>query len=615
MNSTRFFIRLGYIFLSVLLFACHTTPPDGDPLGAIPVDSVREILETQTLADRTKMIGYGRLGIVYIARGQHDSARIYLNRALSLPGGREYEGGRLITNLANSYGFDGQYVEALKYYMEALYVSEQPATSEKDRGEKELNIIRVMANLSEIYYLMDNHEQALYYAGQARDRTKTETYITPQYLYVIGSCHFDAGELNEAQKAMQETYETAYRMISAGDLALYWYAAYGKEGLARISLARKEYGKALAHAAEALRFAELHNAPPVTAKILMTFSDIYLAQGDYQLSGKYAQDALKTFPEYLKVNPDAAFNVASASLFADNSEEAYEHFRLYSAQMKENTDKHFRETMAGMEVVYMTEKKEARIASLESQRLLYMSLSLTGILFIVALWMFFHQKIRQQRKEKQLVAAEAILEWEKKERKRFASDLHDGINGMLSAMKRELGKEESLQSIRDQIDDCIETIRRISRGMMPGSLEYYGLKAALEDYCRLFPNVYFHFFGKDKRIGERLELTVYYCAYELVNNSFRHSGAKNIHVQLVQDGDSVSLTVQDDGCGFDERNTAKGSGLRNIYDRVSTFNGKIDMTTSPGEGTEINIELNTWKTHNTRWYDKYIYCRRPHISG
>jgi hypothetical protein len=53
------------------------------------------------------------------------------------------------------------------------------------------------------------------------------------------------------------------------------------EGLARVSLARKDYVQSLNYAAEALKYAEMHSDPTVTAKILSTFSDIHLAQGNY----------------------------------------------------------------------------------------------------------------------------------------------------------------------------------------------------------------------------------------------------------------------------------------------------------------------------------------------
>jgi len=599
----RAFLYILCVFLLGLLSACRTPPAEqhSDLFGLWSIDSIKQALQTGELTAYAQMVAYGSLGINYFMAGEHDSARLYLNRALEMPGGKEYQGGRFMANLANSYGFQGRYVEALKYYMESLEWSERMAETNTITGNHaRFNVIRTMANLAEIHYLTGNRKQALHYAEEAKKRGEElgAIYITPQYLYIIGSVYLDQGNVDEAETMMQQTFVIAdticLRCIqNTGDpLGMYMYVAYGQEGLARVALERKEYDRALGYAIQALDYAERNGDPSIVAKVLSVMSDIYLEQGEYVESGLSAQKALDLFPNYARVNPGALFNVATARLFESNIDEAYEYFRQYSTLTKETTDKQFRETMAGLEVQYETEKKETRIASLEKQRGLYLLVGLIGVGFIIALWVLFRQKIRQERQEKQLVAANAISEWEKKERKRFAGELHDGINGMLSAVKLELNTTNQMQGIRDKLDDCIETIRRMARGMMPGSLERYGVKAALEDYCRLFPNAEFHFFGEDQRMDEKLELMVYYCAYELVNNSFKHSGARHIHVQLLQDPVSIALTVQDDGCGFNPQYIAEGAGLKNIRDRVAAFDGKIDILTAPGKGTETNIELN-----------------------
>jgi signal transduction histidine kinase len=247
--------------------------------------------------------------------------------------------------------------------------------------------------------------------------------------------------------------------------------------------------------------------------------------------------------------------------------------------------------MSDMTVKYETVQKEMRISDLERQKVLSVSIGIFGILLAIAMGIIFRQKIKNTKKGKQLIAVNAVFEGEKKERERFTRDLHDGLGGMLSAVKIGLNAMEDQQIIRDKLDDCIELIRCLARGVMPASLLRYGMKAALEDYCRSFSNVHFHFFGENKRIDEKIELVIYYSAYELVNNSVKHSGARNINVQLIQEYNRVSLAIMDDGCGFDKESSKQGSGLKNIRDRVIAFNGKMNMITSPDEGTETTIEL------------------------
>jgi signal transduction histidine kinase len=590
----------------ILLLPAMLAAQNQDSINRIVIDSLKHELESANSKEKELELNV-ILGIHYNTTGKYDSARIYLNRALNLPGGREYQGGRLITNLANSYGFEGRYAEALKHYMEALRVSEQiTAAKGKYNPMHGLNnLFRTMANLTEIHYLTGNRKQALYYAESAKEMWDKKLsrigpnigYILPQVLYVTGLVHLDRNELDKAEAAMQETYEVADSICRKiieqhnSPYGMYMYAAYGKEGLARVSLARKKYADALEYADEALEYAERHGDPTVTAKILSVFSDIHLAQANYEASGRYAQRTMALFPDYPKLNPDVAFNAATASLFSDDKADAYRYFRLYADRMKANTDKQFRETMSGMEVIYETEKKELRIADLEKQKILYIVIGVAGLVLAVAIWAIYRQKIRNEQKEKELVVAKAVFEGEKRERERFARDLHDGVNGMLSAIRIELATTERQQGVCNRIDACIEEIRRLASGMMPISLQRYGMKAALEDYCRSFPNVCFHFFGENKRIDEKIERVVYYCAYELVLNSVKHSKATAINVQLIQENDRVSLVVQDNGCGYDRKSSGQGVGLKSLHDRITALNGKLEIASSPGNGTETCIEL------------------------
>jgi len=116
---------------------------------------------------------------------------------------------------------------------------------------------------------------------------------------------------------------------------------------------------------------------------------------------------------------------------------------------------------------------------------------------------------------------------------------------------------DSLQDVRNQLDNCIREIRDVAHDLMPPSLQY-GLKVALENFVTQFDNVHFHFFGVEKRFDERLEYVAYCCANELVNNSVTHSGAQNINLQLILDEKHITLTVSDDGCGFNEKAVKKG---------------------------------------------------------
>jgi signal transduction histidine kinase len=258
---------------------------------------------------------------------------------------------------------------------------------------------------------------------------------------------------------------------------------------------------------------------------------------------------------------------------------------------KERINKDFQYQMVDLQTKYETEKKEMRIASLEKERQLYVWLGVSGIVLALLLGFVLYLTIRNARKKRQLISSEAIQKGEIGERSRIAKDLHDRLGGSLSAMKIGLQNSESLHDINSKLDVCMKELREIMNNVMPISLQKHGLKGVLEDFSVEFANVHFHFFGEAMRININQEYAMYCCARELVNNALKHSGAATINLQLVQSKKHVSLTVQDDGCGFDEKTVEKGYGLENIRNRVASCRGKLDITSSTGKGTETVIEM------------------------
>src|SRR5690606_31236350 len=140
------------------------------------------------------------------------------------------------------------------------------------------------------------------------------------------------------------------------------------------------------------------------------------------------------------------------------------------------------------------------------------------------------------------------------------------------------------------LDQSIQELRRVAHHMMPESLLRYGVKVSLADFCAAIPSCDFHYFGNEVRLPSKMEIMIYRCIHELVNNALKHADASHINVQLVEEADRVSFTVQDDGKGFEQQSEKEGMGLRNIRQRVEAFQGKMNIYSS-SEGTEVHVEL------------------------
>jgi len=141
------------------------------------------------------------------------------------------------------------------------------------------------------------------------------------------------------------------------------------------------------------------------------------------------------------------------------------------------------------------------------------------------------------------------------------------------------------------LDESMQEMRRVAHHLMPDSLSNFGLKDSITDFCNSVPNVKFTYYGDETRLDPKLEVMIYRIMHELVSNALKPSGAEHILVEIVRYDDKIALTVQDDGCGFDQTTEPKGMGLSNIRTRVAAYNGTLLIDAEVGVGTEINVEL------------------------
>lgn len=219
----------------------------------------------------------------------------------------------------------------------------------------------------------------------------------------------------------------------------------------------------------------------------------------------------------------------------------------------------------------------------------------------------YRQALSEAAQKQQLATTEAILEGEERERRRVARDLHDGLGGVLAGIKIKLSGYASekpqaknygdLDKIISQLDGAVGELRHIARNMMPESLLRFGLETALKDLCESYSNernnIIFEPFGIDENMEASKQIVIYRIIQEALSNAIRHGKASNILVQCSQNGSAFFITVEDDGKGFDikDAKTAKGIGLSNIETRAKYLHGKMDISSTPNEGTTLNIEL------------------------
>ena len=146
------------------------------------------------------------------------------------------------------------------------------------------------------------------------------------------------------------------------------------------------------------------------------------------------------------------------------------------------------------------------------------------------------------------------------------------------------------------IDDSCKQVRAISHDLVPPSLENFNLIEATKLYCsNLNQNtneviIKFQHLGTIFKMAKKAEINVFRIIQELVINSLKHAEATVINVQISY-RDTIQITVEDDGKGFDSAQEAKGIGLKNVQSRAGYLSATLDCISNKN-GTSYTIDIN-----------------------
>ncbi len=550
---------------------------------------------------------YRNLGVAYYMNSQMDSAQLWLNRSLDLAITLKDEKleAAVYGAIGNLHNVTGAYQEALSYYLKAL-------SMHKSQGNKE-RIRSLLGNIGTLYHSLLNMSQAEKYYLELEKESKLagDTYNLGRAYDGLSRIALEGNDMEKslgysisAAEIFHNSNQHLEEAIALQGIAMVYYSHY------------RDYPKAREYALRALKLTQVSGYPAHVAGSLNILSNIYFNEKDFHNCRLTAREAIRIDTTDASVTSNLYANMVRSGIFLDNNEEALHYFDKYRALIDERSTTEFERSMAEQEKKYLTANQQMRISALEHERKLFGILLFSGLfillLLLLLLWLrqkaissekkLAEQKIVHLEQEKQIVATQSILDGETAERTRLARDLHDGLGGMLSAVKLNLfdmrqdviietDDVERFNQVIEMLDNSMKELRRVAHNMMPESLSRYGLKVALEDFCLSLPKVTFHFFGEDQRIDHKSENTLYRAVFELINNAIRHAEAEHINVQLIQQADRVSVTVQDDGKGFDPGMVSQGAGLKNVQNRIGSAGGTVDIHSVTGQGTEITLEI------------------------
>ncbi|MFI7002329.1 GAF domain-containing protein [Nocardia sp. NPDC050175] len=225
--------------------------------------------------------------------------------------------------------------------------------------------------------------------------------------------------------------------------------------------------------------------------------------------------------------------------------------------------------------------------------------------------------LQQARQHRQLAArerahedfAEQMIAAQELERRRLASDIHDGISQRLVTLAYRLDAAaravvddqveaaEQLDKARELVDLTLQEARAAISGLRPPVLDDLGLAGGLASLARSIPQIDLELELADHRLPEHIELALYRIAQECLQNVVKHAEARVATLSFAVHADTARLEIADDGIGFDtsERplgaNEMGGYGLLSMAERAELVGGRLSIRSRPGSGTTVTVKI------------------------
>ncbi|HEY7812256.1 MAG TPA: ATP-binding protein [Nakamurella sp.] len=215
----------------------------------------------------------------------------------------------------------------------------------------------------------------------------------------------------------------------------------------------------------------------------------------------------------------------------------------------------------------------------------------------------------EQRSNDLRLARRDLVTRQDAERKRLERNIHDGAQQEVIALLVNLRLVQTLLgrapdraigllgAQADSFRSAMDTLAELAHGLYPQTLTDDGPVAALRVAARRSPVAVTLTADTLPRLPADLAATLYFCAVEAMQNAAKHAAAGEIRIDIrVDPGGPIELVIADDGLGFDESRITAGRGLANVRDRVESVGGRLRLTSRPGRGTRMDIELPTSST-------------------
>lgn len=244
--------------------------------------------------------------------------------------------------------------------------------------------------------------------------------------------------------------------------------------------------------------------------------------------------------------------------------------------------------------------------------------SMVAVVLVAAIVLFFvvHQKkmyrsqlaLEKQTAQHRLDMLHAMNDAQESEKTKIAATIHDQVGtifftaksqaGIMSASGPDQATRDSALQIEKLIMLAYEELRKSIYSLSPVLLDKFGLLLAIKEFFSIIgkgsPVVFeYNSRGEELKLTKKEEVAVYRVMQEIVNNALKHSGCSAINANVIVSSDKFTMTISDNGSGFDleAKKIDGGLGLKNIENRISLVGGNLKVESETGIGTTYTFSI------------------------
>jgi len=553
----------------------------------------------------TKQFFYFSLGKYFFLKGNLDSAQTNCNygKILTQPNSNSE---------AKFYNLQGSIFSYKNKYQLAIYNFQKAVAILEKNNQKKL-AAQINNNIANIFFSLLNYPQAYKYSNAAYKvmRIENDTLYLGSVSGILGISLLKIDSIKQAQIYIDSAIYFSTKYNSVLGLII---ANYSK---GELFLKQENYNLAQLHFTKSLQLSFKYNQP---LYVLINSIGLGLTNNQkkqYNLAKYNLSTALRLSDKIGNKTTYYAINrqLAETYLGLNNSDSAYYFLNVAHEIYQLNTKDETQASINQLLIKYEYEKQKSEIANKQliinkseqialRRNLIIVVLGFICVLFIVVIIFIYKMnkvKVDKLKKEGEIKLFEASTSSEERERERISNELHDELAASLTAIKLNIQNTVNLSGtdnniITNQLTQLQNKVRSIAHNLHPLHFNTVGLDVELRKYCQLLNTKEFTIkFNCTSNnflvINPLCAKTLYLITLELINNCIKHSKSTLCFVNLILHKTKITVSIEDEGVGFDIKTNKQTQGLNSIKNRLEAINGTFKIESAINQGALIIIEV------------------------